>query len=119
MDGLVATADGTRRVATKFHAAAKGHSTIGRGRAHIELTGVAAKTSKTAPTDKSSQEKKEVKCLVSLLTRKPPPPKRKKSFCVFREYFCCSFLPRSNQAAVRDGAPPRPPLDKFWETMWP
>ena len=38
MDGLVATADGTRRVATKFHAAADGHSTIGRGRAHIELT---------------------------------------------------------------------------------
>ena len=51
VDGLVATADGTRRVATKFHAAAKGHSTIGRGRAHIELTGVAAKTSKTAPTE--------------------------------------------------------------------
>ena len=110
MDGLVATADGTRRVATKFHAAADGHSTIGRGRAHIELTRASSgRRSKDFEDGAHRQVKSRKEVCVSRKTQE----KNKKSLCVVL------FLPRSSQVAVRDGAPPRPPLDKFWETMWP
>ena len=98
MDGLVATADGTRRVATKFHAAADGHSTIGRGRAHLELTGV----------EWASQQR--------LRRRRPQTSQVKKGrspLVCFESTFVVLFFPRSYQAAVRDGAPPRPPLENL------